>query len=773
MIGPVTPEAHDHAHSSLRTALRERLISIRTMNRPLRLVTGLAIAWIVAAALLIGLRDHGPQAARVSVYVVDNQLVTMGMPVLVASIALLSLGWAYLLTGVVHAHWALRAAGLGLFTWAMWHEGLVPDGGWAQGAAWALLGGIWVVAVAAHLYDVRARRRGLVERTHLTRLVLVTFVSIFALVGGLYGVTWLSLRSASQILFTEIFTTQLTTVSVILIPLLFVAGVDFADFGELTSDFVARTAARARSGAAWLLLGLVAAGAAATVAWQVWTFRHHLDELGQELATAVAALVLVALVVWAVRLGRGGTRFAPHVPYAAFAVLAILSFTITYLYLFLPANAASAKNTQDLSRVDANLSPYNHDGDPTFSVEHPQFWETRVLADDPAAVTIVSFDGLQSGDAALMDLVSAAPGQYKSTTDALSAFLISLTGPTGGLKGLTPYLAGARQDGGWEEFDVRTVAASANQVTMHGTLWTREQDGRIWVLFGFAPERLFAFNQPGFAAIADSWQPKVRAEAAPAASSDTSDSDRALAVDVGVTTLIAVALAVWARLRRRPQGKGGLSTAALYAGFVAVFMLAAVPGVLLRLATGSSHGFIGLHIEGIQAFAGVASLVWVGVMVARRRVAGGTRPLLAMGTLLLGLQIVAWIYGLFAASIDASGRFSIAAAVILVLALMWDIAFSGESITNGGNRWLPRHARVSMYFGYVMLVVANVLYFSSLQFPGGSQVEAQFESDTWVQSGMISLGVPLLLALFAVKIAGWWRERDAVAAPPHTAEAAA
>lgn len=770
----MTAETHEHAHSSFRAAIRERLISIRTMNRPLRLVTGLAFAWIIAAALLIVLRDHGPQAARVPVYVVDNQLVNMGMPVLVASIVLLSMGWAYLLTGAVHAHWAPRIAGLGLFTWAMWNEGLVPSGGWPQGAAWALLGGIWLVAGVAHLYDVRSRRRGEGHRSHMTRLVLVTFVTIFLLVGGLYAVTWVSLRDASQLLFTEIFTSQLTTISVVLIPLLFIAGVDFADFAELTSDFVTRTVARARARAAWLLLGLVAAGAAATLGWQVWSFRRHLDELGQELATAVAALALVLLVVWAVRLGRGGRRFAQHVPYAAFAVLGILSFTITWLYLYLPASAATQKSAQDLSRVDAKLSPYNHDGDPRFSLEHPQFWETKVAADNPDAATIVTFDGFQSGDPVYMEVVSAAPGQFKSSTDMLSTLLISQSSATGGLSGLTPYLAGAAQDHGFERFDVRTVANTPGKVVMHGTLWARRDgDGRTWVLFGFTPEGYYSFNEPGFAAIADSWQPSLRAGPAGTSSGDNSAVDRALAVDLGVTVVIAVGLGLWSRRRQGPRSKGRVATAALYAGIVAVLIVAAVPGSLLRLATGSTHGFIGLHIEGIQAFAGLLALAWCAWIVARRRVAERTRPLLAVGTLLLGLQIVAWIYGLFTGASDASGRFSIAEAVILVLAFMWDIAFSGETITNGGNRWLPRHARVSLYFGYVILVVANILYFSSLQFPSGAQVEAQFEDNSWVQSGMVSLGVPLLLALFAVKIAGWWRERDAVAAPPQAAEAAA
>ena len=766
----VSPEAHEHAHSSFRAALRERVISIRTMNRPLRLVTGLAVAWLVAAALLIALRDHGPQGPRVSVYVVDNQLVTLSLPVLVASIVLLSMGWAYLLTGAVHAHWAIRLAGLGLFTWAMWQEGLVAGDGWAA-LSWAMLGGIWVVAALAHLYDLRQRRRGRDERTHLTRLVLVTFGSIFLLAGGLYAVAWLSLRGSAPILFTEIFTTQLTTVSVVLIPLLLVAGVDFADFSELTSDFVARTMARARANAAWLLLGAVGLGALATVGWQVWSFRRHLDLLGQELATAVVALLLVALVVWAVRLGRGERRFARHVPYAAIAVLAILSFTVTWLYLFLPANAAASRPRQDLSRIDATLTPYNHDGRLTFSVEHPQFWETKVAVDQPDGITIVDFDGVSSGDPAFMEVVTGAPGQFPTTTAALTTLLVSLSSPTGPLRGQTPYLASATQDGGWEAFDVRALP-DAGLAPVRGTLWTRMDGGRVWILFGYTFDTDFAYNQPGFVAVAHSWQPSVRTEPAAAAASDTGASDRALAVELGSIAVIAAALVLWARRRQGPRSRGGVATAALFAGVVAVTFVAAVPGDLLRLATGSTHGLVGLHLEGIQTVAGVAALAWIGWMLARRRAAQSTAPLVALGTLLLGLQILAWIYQLFSGAQDASGRFSVAAAIILVLAFLWDIAMSGETITNGGNRWIPRHARVSLYFGYVMLVVANILYFSSLRFPGGTQVEAQFESDSWVQGGMIELGVPLLLTVFAVAIGRWWHER-AAAGLPSQAEVAA
>jgi hypothetical protein len=225
--------------------------------------------------------------------------------------------------------------------------------------------------------------------------------------------------------------------------------------------------------------------------------------------------------------------------------------------------------------------------------------------------------------------------------------------------------------------------------------------------------------------------------------------------------------------RRRLRGRGGWSTAALFAGVVAALELVAVPGPLLRVATGSAHGLVGLHIEGIQLVTGAAALAWLAWLLLRRRIGAATRPLVAVGTLLLGLQVVSWVYGLFSNALDASGRFSIAQAVILVVALLWDIAMSGETLTNGGNRLVPRHARVALYFGYVLLTVVNILYFSSLQMPvSGAQVEAQFESDAWVQSGVIILGIPLLLTMFLVELRGWWDER-AVGAPPLAGEEAA
>ena len=58
-------------------------------------------------------------------------------------------------------------------------------------------------------------------------------------------------------------------------------------------------------------------------------------------------------------------------------------------------------------------------------------------------------------------------------------------------------------------------------------------------------------------------------------------------------------------------------------------------------------------------------------------------------------------------------RFTLAQALIILLALLWDLATSGESVTNGHGRTFPRSARVLMYCGYVVLIATVVLFLAS------------------------------------------------------------
>ena len=123
-------------------------------------------------------------------------------------------------------------------------------------------------------------------------------------------------------------------------------------------------------------------------------------------------------------------------------------------------------------------------------------------------------------------------------------------------------------------------------------------------------------------------------------------------------------------------------------------------------------------------------------------------PLLA---LTIGLALVYVVLTVYQRAIEAGGSFSLAQAGVILLALLWEIMMSGASITNQGGRWFPRHARVLMFFGYILLVATAVLFFSTQhEVIHGTHAEPDFESEAWPPFGVLSLGIPLLIAVVVV-----------------------
>lgn len=152
-----------------------------------------------------------------------------------------------------------------------------------------------------------------------------------------------------------------------------------------------------------------------------------------------------------------------------------------------------------------------------------------------------------------------------------------------------------------------------------------------------------------------------------------------------------------------------------------------------------------------------------------------TVGVLALLALILNgsLQVVSWVYDLLGAAMEVSSHFTVAGAVIIILALLWDATMPGETITNVDGAIFPRRSRVLLFFGYMSVTATNLLYFSTLTVQAtGAHLEAQFESDVWVQNGLMLLGVPLLLTLFLLRL-GRWRHAsgDATSAGEETGEA--
>ncbi|MDQ1744448.1 MAG: hypothetical protein QOE23_2787 [Pseudonocardiales bacterium] len=96
-------ETVEREASSLRAVFRERRISLTTMDRPLRWATGGALASPLGVALLIALRDV--PASNVVLGRSGGQVVQVSAPLFIATLALLALGLAYLVTGAILASW--------------------------------------------------------------------------------------------------------------------------------------------------------------------------------------------------------------------------------------------------------------------------------------------------------------------------------------------------------------------------------------------------------------------------------------------------------------------------------------------------------------------------------------------------------------------------------------------------------------------------------------------------------------------------------------------
>ena len=133
---------------------------------------------------------------------------------------------------------------------------------------------------------------------------------------------------------------------------------------------------------------------------------------------------------------------------------------------------------------------------------------------------------------------------------------------------------------------------------------------------------------------------------------------------------------------------------------------------------------------------------------------------------LIGLLATVWALVGMAALYDhalAASRIAIWAAVIVLVAIAWDVVMSGESMTNEGTRRIPRATRVLAFLGYVLLVAATVLFYSGQKVTGtGQAAEPLFEPEAITRNGLFRLAFPLAVLMFLLRFG---RNRPAAEGP--------
>lgn len=665
----------------------------------LTLTTGLAFA--------VGM--PGP---RVPVSSNGGHLVTVSTPIYLVCVVLLCAAWSYLLTGVVHARWPVHLAGMALYSLAF----AEPIGSLALVPPLLALGALVLLAT----WTVGLSHR-LVRRDRGLGLVLPGLHFTLAL--ALYAVCYLgSLAAGTQLLFGFAMSIQLASLQFVLVPVVFVTGTDFAEWGEVAGSWLSGVAGGLSDRARWLLPAAASAAALATIADGLR--EHGFGMLGQVVPFAVATALAAALVA----AGRTLARSRPvRIPLGAIA-LGALGFLVSLLVAYF-AVAPNPFGSETLVGGVA-VTRYEHPSDPVFSIQQPSLWETSERSSPYPEVT---FDGRPVNNSGRFTIVAAPAGALGG--DAFAGWVgqshLGQAGDGGP----------AGRDGAWTWRGVRLTLVDGTQLS--GRAWQREDGGRTWLLYGVSKADVASLNDPLYAGLVRSWRPDVEA-AAP----ESAPSGNAM-VAVGAVPWALLLAGLVALLALRPRARAGLATGSLFLGLVATLYVTTQMGAIAELLHLPLR-IDGLRETGLQSGLAVITLGILAWHWALGRLAQGSTLFGLLLTLLVSLQVVSWVFALF--DLKSTG-FGVVQTALIAAALTWDVVMGGGAVARGHGRWFPRQSRVLVYFGYDMLVATAVLFFSALRDQvTGRVADTGFETDFWAQNGLLVLGLPMLVCLFLVKL---------------------
>ena len=132
------------------------------------------------------------------------------------------------------------------------------------------------------------------------------------------------------------------------------------------------------------------------------------------------------------------------------------------------------------------------------------------------------------------------------------------------------------------------------------------------------------------------------------------------------------------------------------------------------------------------------------------------------GIYALGALFYSWVRG------QAESQ-SIVEAVIVVVALCWEMVNSGSMITKRTGRYFSQPSRLMLFLGYVSMVVAGTVFWASAE---GSNAEWQeiartyADTDQFVQVGLLVFAPAFVLTRFMLRFGRWFEQRHATAPAP-------
>jgi hypothetical protein len=230
----------------------------------------------------------------------------------------------------------------------------------------------------------------------------------------------------------------------------------------------------------------------------------------------------------------------------------------------------------------------------------------------------------------------------------------------------------------------------------------------------------------------------------------------AFTVVIALVALVAgLALAAVGKARRR----GDLAVSGLLMVLVTLLaVVASLNQIQARLGTAllPQPTYIPRGMEALVALVLLGELILLALR--RQPLAAWHAALVGPFVALVGLFAVNW-YGNYLLSQEDAAPSSVALLALIFLAQeLWDVARSGEQITNGDSPTAPRPSRVQVYFGYVLVSAAFFLYGSTLRIQHtGAAVSGDLTgvSNDVAAIGILVLGFALVLVTGVTRVQQW------------------
>lgn len=487
---------------------------------------------------------------------------------------------------------------------------------------------------------------------------------------------------------------------------LFTVGLDLAEWSLLLGGF-AGDALHPEKWHAGVLLTCVCG--ATNVALATWALEWAHPAVIAFRGAIILVLTAFLLLVFALRREQHGI----HVRYWTLLGLgALLLFSV---------------HMSPFGSKDAPPPVYNCDRHRQFSVIFPEGWEPKKIDDRKEEVASRAV-----GKGAFVIVAGATPSLARNFT------LNSIVPEGDDALPPTALEFAPGKEGGWERFET-TVRHSRLKRDIYFVVWHKSTPSAEWSLdtdwyiVGMShPERL-AENMPKLEAVRDSFRLGNRTVPSLAA-----------AIFIYCLWGALAALALFWLLLKRQSRKGP-----------AFALLLGVAGLVLALNAG------GLADESLKGFTRTQTFHAAQLVIAAlsllfllwSRKINRTREFHDQAVhLFLALNICLLLAGgllttyHYASSVGEESNTIKGIVVLLVLTL--DIFISGH-ITNRSSRSFPRNSRVLLYLGYILLVGLLVFCFASLTTHLGATRVTAFDSENLVESGILLLGVPFLLVVFA------------------------